>query len=325
MINSLSKKVIQQIEQEVQLETNNEEIHNVYHFTSVSALHSIIENNSIRLTDCTFMNDRYEYIECLKMVISTAKEMLKEREPNTKYNEILIEMQEYYNERVKEYISNLNDGWYRSFYILSMSTISDSIPMWNYYSNSSGICIEFDKAELYDMFSKKVDLSNNPKAMREVNIRQFRCLYDESSKKKLIRKMIEISLPEIAESYSVDEQKKRSGLYVYFSNTIRNFSHIFKRAEFIYENEYRFVIDFCKNTNPKEKLEHIDKGFYSTPDTIRSCITVKFDKNLPIRAIYISPTNINETVVRGIKLLLEYYGYDDIKIEKKQMSLRANY
>jgi hypothetical protein len=33
-----------------------------------------------------------------------------------------------------------------------------------------------------------------------------------------------------------------------------------------------------------------------------------------------------ELMAGGIKLLLKYYGYnDDIKIEKRQMSLRANY
>ena len=327
MINVMSKETMDKIHKIVDVYTNTKSDNSLFHFTSVNALHSIIENQSLRLTNSTFMNDKNEYLDSLMTVVKAAREM-KNDERYQEDKDILIDMESYYIMMIEDYQSRLEDVGHSVFYILSTSMDFNSVPMWNYYSDGSGICIEFDKTTLNSLISEKINMCNKKNVFENNHASYFKCLYDESIKIELIKKIIDISLPEINRDYDKNKQNKKHGLYVYFANAIREYSYIFKNSIYKYENEHRAVVEFIVDDNiinELDKSKHINKHFYTVRDTIRPCITICFNQKLPIKSVYIAPTNTSETVVRGIKLLLKHYGYQDINVDKVKMSIRNNY
>lgn len=328
MIKYFSKEIEENVERIANKYINADGVESLYHFTSVSAIHSIIENQSLRLTESTFMNDRTEYIDAHKMVSETANEMASQS-LYEEYKHILIEMSKEHLEETESHKTYLEDGWFSVFYILSTCTNYESVPMWNYYSDKTGVCIEFDKEELNKMLESKVKLCNKRNSYKSNHISHYKCLYDIKEKKQLLEEIISACLPSIQEEYSEERKNKRSGLYVDFANLVRDYAYVFKNEIFKYEKEHRSIIEFQRDDNCCEdeydKSRNIIRHFYSTDQTIRPCITIKFEDKLPIKAIYISPTSQNETVTRGLKLLLEHYGYDNVTVNRLDMSIRNNY
>ena len=44
------------------------DVKSVFHYTSLDGFKSIIENNSIRFTECCYLNDKKEYLDALRIL-----------------------------------------------------------------------------------------------------------------------------------------------------------------------------------------------------------------------------------------------------------------
>lgn len=308
--------------------TINDCVNSLYHFTTVEALHSIICSNSLRLTASSFMNDRTEYIDAHIMVSDVAKEMMSIGK-HENYHHILEEMCRDHDEMVENHQDDLDAENHCVNYIFSSCTNYDSVPMWNYYSDKTGICIEFDREKLTNDFTKIVESCNKKNAYKCNATSHFMCIYTKRNKSKLLKDLINICLPAISKKYAPDDMTQRSGLYVDFANVINKYAYVFKNHIFQYEKEHRTLIHFeedCNFINSEHaKSPRIEKSFYSTDKTIRPCIYVNFNKLLPIKSIYVSPVSQNETVARGISLLLKHYKHADTKVINLNLGIRNNY
>ena len=68
---------------------------NVYHYTTIEALKSIVENRTLRLTDYRFLNDPQEVILTKTTLVKKIEEYLKDQNINkTKIEDILSRFDE---------------------------------------------------------------------------------------------------------------------------------------------------------------------------------------------------------------------------------------
>lgn len=293
------------------LEFNNK---SVFHFTTVSGLFSIITNNMLRLTNSRYMNDREEFLNYIK----TTREVINQLgEDNV--NDLVKWLRDFYKKDEDEFNSD-NEVSHLSYYIFSTCKDYKKIPMWNYYSRGEGVCIEFDTAGLDSLFKEILDDKDK--------FHKFKCIYSKKDKKDKISNILDRAFSEI----------KFSELTIFhLRNSLLKIGYSFKEDIFEYEEELRYLISInseaiytdkmrpCFNQDNNSSCYYID--FYNTETSIRPCLKIQIDKNklLPIKKIYISPTNSSETIGRGIKSLLNAYGYKNVDVKKYEAAIRSNY
>ncbi|WP_138754535.1 DUF2971 domain-containing protein [Paenibacillus sinopodophylli] len=110
----------------------------IYHFTGATALKSIILNQTFWITKSDYLNDTTE-LHAIKPFIQKFFKL---------HNKMSRKVQAYINEQLEKYLTDYN------YYILSCSQVDDSLPLWNYYSESEGYSIGIDKEEFINMFER---------------------------------------------------------------------------------------------------------------------------------------------------------------------------
>lgn len=117
----------------------------IYHYTSLQSLYSIMQNNTLWATESRFMNDAGESLYFKQFVddllpVLIGNQSQHENAVRKFHAEIMRNLYEI-NETDKE-------NW---LYILSFSKNKDSLAMWNYYGKNDGYCIGLNGADLIDM------------------------------------------------------------------------------------------------------------------------------------------------------------------------------
>ena len=117
---------------------------NLYHYTSVESLSSILKNESLWLFHYPGMNDPHEITHGIKCIQDCIEEMFDNKEIS-KENAIAV---------LKSISSELGDDEENTTCFSSFMTKSDYLPYWRWYGNDGkGVCIEFKtdrfKSNLY--------------------------------------------------------------------------------------------------------------------------------------------------------------------------------
>lgn len=282
----------------------------IYHYTSIEALYSIIKTNSLRLTNSMYMNDRDEFNIYLENFLEICKGLQSEGKINS---EIIEEMISTFEMNLSNH-SLQNPYKHASYFIFSTSLNNNQIPMWNNYSESTGICIEFDRSKLCELFSDCiVNLKNSC-------FDNYKCLYNYKDKKELILEVMNIFMLKFYED-------RKEGIREFW-NFMTKYGYMFKSEQFQYEDEYRYLLsldsDYVDGIDSDLNHNEITVDYYVTQNTIRPCIFINPKKKLPITKILVSPLSKNETVLSGITRFLISNGYD-IEVEHKTFSYRKDY
>lgn len=266
----------------------------IYHYTSPDGLKSIIENGSLWFGDARFLNDSNE--------IDYATNLLKDRIEKKKDS-----IKPMYYKRIKEicedpigYLSKISfatkdlegaeygieDGINR-FYICSFSKLSDSLPMWNYYSKTdskSGYCIGFKTDMLLSI------LKGNIPYLRNETFGQV--IYNKEIQYKLIDDLI--SLLTI-----VNSEQEFSKIQSY----IINYIIFFKSDNFSNEEEVRVIFMI----NKKIAFNSIKCNFPIVMGVISPKLEVATQELLEsMEEIIIGPYNSKELSELGLNELLSY-------------------
>jgi hypothetical protein len=183
----------------------------LYHYTDITGLKGIIENNEFWLTRREFMNDAFEE--------AYAREILKTAYHNVyKNNNSADEMYEKYMIRFFEFSKN---------YIFSFSIESDSIHQWSYYSNNDGYSIGIKQDDL---------LTEVRKVKKDWKVGSV--IYDKKKQIEYLTQLIQMI-------QSVEDDKSKDNFR--YINEIENFMAylfcMFKQKNHACENEYRIVLD----------------------------------------------------------------------------------
>ncbi len=282
----------------------------VYHYTSDSALKSILENSTLRLSDIKYMNDESE----MKYFYDLAKKYL---EGTNKFDKIfkdeIIKVIDLFDSVNRFGYSELKVCSIKSnIFVISFSLNSDCLPLWVYYTknpNSIGYSIEFDRA----LITRVIEKSTKKDCFTG------KVIYEESIQKKVLDKLFNY----FYRLYLQEDENNKRDVIVSCEQVIKLLSLFCKSPYFKNEEEFRIVISSLtlktKNkviggNNTKFRLQ---KGIF-VPYTE---INFKNKKNC-IEGIKISPTQKDILAKYGLKELLEELEYLNVDVEQSKIPLR---
>ncbi|MCL9662205.1 DUF2971 domain-containing protein [Paenibacillus hunanensis] len=282
----------------------------IYHYTSLNSLESIVKTNTFWATESRFMNDAGEVSYFKELVIDLLPILLKEfpthKEAVTKIHENLIKLLN--NNKVK----NLNqDDW---LYILSFSKNKDSLSMWNYYGKNDGYCIGINGEKFLQLFSDKPkeELSNEYKfypLMADV-------IYDRNEQLDILFTEFDKCFVWYIDNYSVYGESCIPDLASALLYKWRDYSPFFKHPSFEVEGEYRIVFE--------ASLLEFDPSYRNYQGIMAPYIEVKFkNKSLPINSITVGPMIKHDQAHIGLLGWLSKLQFkDNLNIEKSTIPLR---
>lgn len=273
----------------------------LYHYTSIGSLFSILQNETIRLTDYRFLNDTQE----LSYALNWLKDYLAPKAEEEFGKKVLTAIDNVEHGKI-ERIRSISDGSpYMQrylcdihYYILSLSRRYDDLAMWRMYAKD-GCCIKFNSQKLKEFFY----------GFRDANL--------EKGLMNLIDGEVEYEIKEstrhaINYFYSIKNE-----LMIY--DEILMFCLLFKSPSFSFEHEYRMGIPF----EDQYLGENCSKEFLLSGTTIRPQLELK---NFPIRDIIeeitISPFVTSELTKIGIQELLISKGISPDVVRLSQISIR---
>ncbi len=273
----------------------------LYHYTSIGSLFSILQNETIRLTDYRFLNDTQE----LSYALNWLKDYLAPKAEEEFGKKVLTAIDNVEHGKI-ERIKSISDGSpYMQrylcdihYYILSLSRRYDDLAMWRMYAKD-GCCIKFNSQKLKEFFY----------GFRDANL--------EKGLMNLIDGEVEYEIKEstrhaINYFYSIKNE-----LMIY--DEILMFCLLFKSPSFSFEHEYQMGIPF----EDQYLGENCSKEFLLSGTTIRPQLELK---NFPIRDIIeeitISPFVTSELTKIGIQELLISKGISPDVVRLSQISIR---
>ena len=273
----------------------------LYHYTSIGSLFSILQNETIRLTDYRFLNDTQE----LSYALNWLKDYLAPKAEEEFGKKVLTAIDNVEHGKI-ERIKSISDGspymqrylFDIHYYILSLSRRYDDLAMWRMYAKD-GCCIKFNSQKLKEFFY----------GFRDANL--------EKGLMNLIDGEVEYEIKEstrhaINYFYSIKNE-----LMIY--DEILMFCLLFKSPSFSFEHEYRMGIPF----EDQYLGENCSKEFLLSGTTIRPQLELK---NFPIRDIIeeitISPFVTSELTKIGIQELLISKGISPDVVRLSQISIR---
>lgn len=281
----------------------------IYHYTTLNALVSILSSNEkyacLRFTRIDYLNDSDEFIDYDRMIKYAFFELDKELPKDLKSDFDMFR---------EEFDLELKNENMKKIFTMSFSNDRDSIPMWNYYSDSTGISIGFDKKKLIENIEMNLTDDIQSFDCERIEVKTLNMIYDENKKIGLLKEYIK-------EILQIEGGRKR--LRRYFSvNNMNSHSKSFKNKKFEYENEYRICLDMGYRYN-SEKIK-----FQATGMNIKPYFELKLNKAdfvSAISEIVVSPLNNSSMIVNGIHEFLSSCGCEiDIdSISKSDCTLRC--
>ena len=318
-----------------------------YHYTSPSALLSIIQSGKIRFTDARFLNDRSEIVYFIKTLLDFL-EINENKYPLTTIcikdllsNHNLNDIQELNINDIKfnysfAKVSSKGVKPKRHFVFCSCGDY-DNLNMWNYYVNNGnyqGYNIGFNIKNLLNVFSS-VDICN----WNDCKAYYGKVLYKITDQNKAIEfflKIIEKLLFESIESVkSIVNETLRSNFLNFGKLILHNFigrtAPFFKSKKFATENEFRVVLEISEDCVPKNRQEatsffgseneNMYEEFCVKNGLIVPFIQVEIPKNA-IKQVTVSPIMEFEIAEKGIRELLLCNGIKDVEILHSEIPIR---
>ena len=269
----------------------------LYHYTSLEGLKSIIENANLWFSDIDYLNDVYEIKYGFKMVNNYIEEY-----QNNYTAEFCKALKTFCVLDEKSFVANKEKLGYR-FFVLSFSNDGDSLPMWNYYSKSSnllGYSLQFQKNLLLAQIN---------------NLTAFPCysgnvVYNKSEQEKAIKCLINNSFQLLKKDPTNNLYKHVSSLF----SCLIIFSLFTKNSFFMHEKEYRIVIPTLQNNKLNIK-------FRISNNLLITYISLDFSNN-KIKKIILSPTQKNELIKTSLNDFCKVHKYNKIEIFNSVVSLR---
>ena len=272
----------------------------IYHYTSIDALLRIIDNKRcvLRLSDTRYMNDPLEGRYYVQVIKRAAQELLYEGVITEEFCKMIDEVN-IDQRKAFPYENRIEFDEYNT-YMLSCSLESDSLPMWNYYSNpESGQCnIQLPKfSDLKRVVSEGLG-----------KIKLYKVIYDKAEQHQIVKELLELIYKN--KCYFSETQSKAL-LRSFFSSI----QFKFKQPACSYEKEMRVIIEQRKKCDQRP-------SFRWAHGLLIPYITITLDYKIPIRMIKLGPLNKSELNVESIKQHMEKNGFGRTIIACSDIEMR---
>ena len=299
-----------------------------YHYTSPHGAKAIISSNSIRFTDCQFMNDKSEYVHIQKPLL-TALEQIENELYDDSIKDTVINMfnDNYETERMvitmRPDIKTKLQIIKQRYYIFCTTSLKDSLNMWNYYvkdGNYQGYNLGLQINHIIKSFSRLDD--------ENITLFYGNVIYKDTEKIEYLKSRI-LSIDQTLKTRIENEKEQEDypgeiydlakGELLDFIETARLF---FKDESFINESEYRFIIKLPKDYN---ETSHpvLNNGYDVRGGIIVPHCILNVDKSV-FKSIVISPILEKELAEQGFQRFLHSCNYEN-KLEILQSKIPIRY
>lgn len=210
---------------------------NIYHYTDLNAVHSILDTNKIRMTDIRFLNDKTEYRHGLELLEEASHEIFRE---NTMYSKRFVKKVEKWFPKV---FKELLDMEYADemFYVASFSLSSDTLSQWRSYGMFAVI---LDHGQIRNQV-ENTDQKIIYKGVR-TKVYFLECYYVKEKREALgkAKALLHSEVLGILDDFWLDDdlQRYNLGLYKDLKERVSMVATIFKHSCFAEEKEVRLVI-----------------------------------------------------------------------------------
>lgn len=302
------------------------EYQELYHYTSLESLKSIIENKSIRLTDYRFLNDINEVKtntdDLTSVIDDICKDLQSENTEATKNKIINLQALKTSASRIIngenttfKTINRIEDGKFVGYYVdnnnvniyfLSLTHENDDLALWNMYAKS-GCRLKFNSEKLFEYF---YSIRDKYFSSGVTNIIRGNIVYKNTDKATVFNfTNLLNSMP-----YIPDPNTNYDFLYLLLS--------LRKENAYNYENEYRIGLPIADELIKNEK-DFLKKVFSVKNNFFKPQLELS---NFPIEDILedivISPFNNSDCVELSIKEFLKAYLHKDIPVSKSSIKIR---
>ena len=312
----------------------------IYHYTSPEGILGILENKTLRFTDCQYLNDKSEFIYIREPFEKAWREICEKhnkefnisdvnymingfiRSPyqidEIDYDNFIGKVDKNFNELV-----SANTKTHR-YYVLCGSQHKDASNMWNYFIKNGvyqGYNLGIDLSFLTHKF-KSICRNNN-----EIKIFSKEVIYNfEEQVNIIINKMDEIIADKdgrLSKVFVTDEMNLESKIKFGIWEFIHEQKLFFKNAAFENEKEHRFVLrvdnEFSNRDNLSIKFRVGESG------VITPFVEWKYtldEKGELFKQITLAPMIEPELAEESFKRFLAPTVYRNIKIEQSSIKLR---
>lgn len=287
--------------------------YNVFHYTNIDALESIISHQNLWLTKSDYLNDKEELEHSFKLLSQCYNE------GNYRFLE-----RKMINSIIRDIKKSLTHT-----YIISFSLNKDSMHLWSNYSPLDGYNFELSLEEMFERewngrcFFLSNDIDSDGKYKKIYMKRKNDChsysgatgkvIYDLQEQRNIISNLLE-GLDMLVQAFGIGNYSNEcpKGLFTELLqqtySAIVHYSQLFKNNDFKYEEEYRI----CYNINHQKRLNIV--RFRKSKGTFIPYIIIGYDdeanKGLPIKSISIGPKNTSDLAEKGLKDFIRASGYD---------------
>jgi len=271
---------------------------NIYHYTDLGALSSIVSGHDLWLTNSQYSNDedesRHGYevaAEVIGKCLRKAKRTRPRDQEHIDYVEVLVSL-------VK---ANPAQG----FYICCFCEEDNLLSQWRSYgANGTGVSIAFDPMEFI-----RITGSDMPLGL----MRLWKVFYDRKQQSKIVQRAIEFTWEVRQPQESVEQLARRA------ADAIQFFIPTFKNPDFREERERRLI--FTPDPGcPVKPRYRVARGMLIPYYSVRDLAEADTPGGratpwpLPIRSLMVGPSAQKGLNVESVKMLLQQNGYETIDI-----------
>jgi hypothetical protein len=273
------------------------DIMNIYHYTRIESLKSIIENSELWASNSIFLNDKEEVFYAYNRLKNTINEKYERQRFINMLNELKQKI---------DFIIN-------RMYIISFSTNKDSIPLWQEYSAGDGYNIKFDIKGIIENDTVSVIDMNEEKIIIK-NVIYDKVEYNEERIDEFINNYIKIYNRIKKSDLSSDKKKMlRNKLNYYFSFK----SLLIKNKTYFVEEEFRIIV-IIPDPTTKNKCEK----FRIARNILVPYIRIKIKRDGFISEVSTGPRNNIDIGQLSIQRFLISNGIKRVKILKSKIPWR---
>ena len=211
---------------------------NLYHYTDLNAVHSILDTHTIRMTDIRFLNDKTEYLQGLEILWEAS---LWVSNQDSMYDQCFINaLQKWFEKAFKELFEFKNAS--EMFYVASFSRSSDTLSQWRSYGM---FAIEFNYEKM-QLRVRNMIIEAISSRQKLPNIEFIECHYvcDRNAALERALELINKKLIETIIDWWQPDVPLDQNLHIYrdVKEILSMLATTFKHASFIEEQEVRLVI-----------------------------------------------------------------------------------
>ncbi len=275
------------------------------HYTNLHGLIGIVENSELWLSDHRFVNDPQEYVFGKEMAFRILNEQLS-CENDKRLTKLLYNTAKRLEEKTNEV-----------FYIACFSKTADSLDQWKAYGNSiDSVCLVFD---------------NDINKGREANLTDIpgvvpvEVFYDKDLQERSLTNTLQLfrtGFMEAKTDFEVLGHWVKSEWINTLSFIIEKHFIQFKDDAYRTEQEIRLVLSGVLVKN-KSTIRHRAGNGRIIPYLTTNYLRKQKAEFLPVKQVIIGPRCIDDTLVTGIRTLLDNKGYQNVPVTRSKVQFRG--